>query len=121
MPVNSTTHIVSAYEVNLVLHVEVNYSNHTIVAEKTVDRINGGVKLRDHGKCVAHGHELSTTGVGVLIEIAYCLALGYDLLALIRFRLMFVETECTCILADNLDVGPTKTCESFAGHFAKAW
>jgi hypothetical protein len=119
--INSTTHIVSAHEVDLILYIEVDNSNDTVRAEKTVDRVDSRVELRNHGKGVAHGDELSTTSVGILIEIAYCLALRYNLLAVVGLRFVFVETESAGILADYLDIGPSKTRETLAGHLAETW
>jgi hypothetical protein len=34
-------------------------------------------------------------------------------------RLVLVETESSCVLADNFDVCPSEACESLASHFAE--
>jgi hypothetical protein len=119
--VNSATHVVSAHEINLILYIEVNHSNDTVRTEKAIDRVDGRVELGNHGKSIAHGDEFSTTGVGVLIEIAYSLTLRYDLLALVGLWFVFMETEGAGILADHLDIGPSETRETLAGHVAETW
>ena len=104
MPINSTTRVVSAPEIDLALDVEIDDPHDTVGAQQRGDGINDGVKLGNHGKRVAHGNELGTAGISILVEVADDLALQDHFLALVILGLVFVEAESTGVLADDFDV-----------------
>jgi hypothetical protein len=115
MTIDSTTHIVPSHEVNLVLNVKVHNTNDAVRAHQTIDRVDDRVKLGYHAERITHRDKLSTTSVGVLVEVANGLTLRDHFFALVRLRFVLVETEGAGILAYDSYVCPPKASEALAG------
>lgn len=121
MTIDSTTHVVPAHEIDLVLYVEVYHANNTIGAHETVDRVDDGIELGYHAERIAHGYKLCASSISILVKIAYCLTFRDHLLAFVRLWFVFVQAEGAGILADDLNVGPSETGETLACHLAETW
>lgn len=119
MTINSTTHVVPAHEIDLVLHVKVDNADNAVRAHQAINRVDDGVELGYHAQSIAHRDKLSTAGIRILVEVANDLALGDQFLALVRLWFVFVETKGARILANDLDVCPAETDEAFSGHLAQ--
>ena len=119
MTIDSTAHVVSTHEVELVLYVEVDNADNAIRTHQAINRVDDGVELGYHAQGIAHGDELSTTGICVLVEVANSLTLRDYFLALVGLRFVFIEAKCTRILADDLDVCPAEAGKAFPGHLTQ--
>jgi hypothetical protein len=119
VPVDSSTCVIPPVELDPALYIKVNHTNDTAGAQQRRDRVDYGVELGDHGKGVAHCHELGTTGVSVFIEVSDDLASRDHGLALVGLRFVLVEAEGAGVLADDLDVLPSEAGEALARHVAE--
>jgi hypothetical protein len=117
--IDSTAHVVSTHEVDLVLYVKVDNADNTIRTPQAINRVNDGVELGYHAQGIAHGDKFSTTSICVLVEVADSLTLRYYFLALVGLRFVFMKAKCTRILADDLDVCPAEAGKAFPGHLTQ--
>lgn len=119
MTVDGTTNIVPAPKVHLILDVEVDDTKNAVRAQKAAHRVNNGIELGYHAQRVAHGDQLSSSSISILIKVANSLTLGDLFFVFIRLWLVFMQAESTRILADDFDVCPPKAGEALACHFAE--
>lgn len=120
MTVNHAAGVIPALVIHLILDVKVHHANDAVRREQGGDGVDHGVELRNHGQSIAHGDELGTTGIRVLIEVAHIRLAQGHFLASVGFTFVLMETEGSGVLADDLDVLPAKAFEAVAGNFAQA-
>lgn len=118
MTVDDTTNIVARLELNLVLDVEVDNTHNTVWCKQVGERVYDGVKLRDHGKTVTHSQKVCADVVDCTTLVKCTLANAEDCALVAETFFVVAELEGASVLADDLDVLPTKAGESGSSDLA---
>lgn len=117
--INDATGVVAVAIVDLALNVEIDHSNDTVVVEQSGERIDNWVEFWYHRQSIAHSEKVGSNLHSSVVRVVRVFTLWYDRLGVNCVYLVLFEVEVSSVLANNVDVLPSKPCESSFGDLTK--